>query len=321
VIAYSPSGLQVVAVVTALIVYAFAAGFALSRLARRREGRLIAWTVFLGGVSAVSLLTASEPAGFRMLALVGYALVAMKAIVVVEERGRGLRPPTFARWSAFALGWPGMQPRLFSRPRAAPLPRAAALVVRGMARLGLGVAVLGLARALWIALESRALATVPLLVGLSLVLHFGLFDVAAGLWRLAGVPCDPLFRSPWRARSLSEFWARRWNLAFSEMTAIACYRPLADRLGRTRALFGGFVLSGLLHEMAISLPVKTGFGLPLVYFLLQGALVLYEERRGRAFAGWRGRAWTLFWLLAPLPLLFHPPFLAGTLWPLIGMEP
>ena len=29
---------------------------------------------------------------------------------------------------------------------------------------------------------------------------------------------------------------------------------------------------------------------------------------------------TLAWLLVPLPILFHRPFLAGVVWPLIGAE-
>src|SRR5206468_7769584 len=121
-----------------------------------------------------------------------------------------------------------------------------------------------------------------------------------------------------------EFWSRRWNLAFSEMTAIAIYQPLALRLGRGPALMAGFALSGLLHEMAISVPVRAGYGLPLLYFMIQGGLVLVERalsRNGHALDGWLGRAWAYFWLALPLPLLFHRPFLAGIVWPLIGIPP
>ena len=105
---------------------------------------------------------------------------------------------------------------------------------------------------------------------------------------------------------------------FSEMTAIAVYRPLAASVGRGPALLAGFALSGLLHEMAISVPVRAGFGLPLLYFLLHGILVLIEKalaRAGHPLRGWPGRAWAFFWLVAPLSILFHQPFLAGVIWP------
>jgi alginate O-acetyltransferase complex protein AlgI len=106
------------------------------------------------------------------------------------------------------------------------------------------------------------------------------------------------------------------------MTAISVYRPLCKRLGRGPALFAAFLFSGLLHEMAISLPVRGGFGLPLAYFGIHGGLVLLERRlmeRGLPLRGWVGRAWTILWLTLPLPLLFHGPFLAGIIWPLIGI--
>jgi alginate O-acetyltransferase complex protein AlgI len=64
--------------------------------------------------------------------------------------------------------------------------------------------------------------------------------------------------------------------------------------------------------MAISLPVRAGFGMPFLYFALHGALALLEPKRP-------GRAWTAFWILAPLPLLFHRPFVTRVLWPLIGI--
>ena len=157
-----------------------------------------------------------------------------------------------------------------------------------------------------------------------MTLHFGLFNLVAGAWRRAGVDCRPLFVAPLRSTSLGEFWGRRWNLAFSQMTAIAIYQPLVRRAGRRAALAASFLGSGLLHELAISVPVRAGYGLPLAYFALHGALVMAEGRLARAGrpidrVAWAGRAWTLAWLVVPLPILFHRPFLAGVAWPLIGM--
>jgi alginate O-acetyltransferase complex protein AlgI len=185
-----------------------------------------------------------------------------------------------------------------------------------------GAACIALARLAWTATHSHLLATALLLPGLSLVLHFGICNVLAGSWRLAGVACDELFREPWRSQNLAEFWSRRWNLAFSQMTAIAVYRPLAPKWSRGGAVMAGFLVSGLLHEMALSVPVRGGYGLPFLYFALHGALVSIEralERRGHRLSGSVGWTWAFVWLVGPLPLLFHRPFLSGIVWPLIGI--
>lgn len=65
-----------------------------------------------------------------------------------------------------------------------------------------------------------------------------------------------------------------------------------------------FLASGLLHELAITLPVRSGFGLPTLYFVLHGALVLLEKRRGRDF----GKIPALLAIVLPLGLLFPPEF-------------
>jgi alginate O-acetyltransferase complex protein AlgI len=192
----------------------------------------------------------------------------------------------------------------------------------GAARIAAGALLVAAAKAAWSWWGSPIATAALLLVGLSLVLHFGLCNVVAAGWRRLGIDCGPLFRAPARSRSLEEFWGRRWNLAFSEMAAAAVYRPLSPWIGRGAALYAVFLLSGLLHEVAITVPVRAGHGGPAIYFALHGALVLIERalaRRGRPIGGVFGRAWTAVWLIAPLPLLFHPPFVRATLWPLIGI--
>jgi alginate O-acetyltransferase complex protein AlgI len=192
---------------------------------------------------------------------------------------------------------------------------------RGARHIAIGFVLMLLGRLAWVHTGDPLLVTVLVMPALSLIVHFGVCHVTAGAWRQRGVACEALFRAPLRSQNLSEFWAHRWNLAFSEMTATAAYRPLIGSIGRGPALVAAFALSGLLHEMAISVPVGAGYGLPLAYFVLHGVLVLVERalaRAGRPLGGWVGRTWAIFWVVAPLPLLFHAAFVNGVILPLVG---
>jgi hypothetical protein len=55
-------------------------------------------------------------------------------------------------------------------------------------------------------------------------------------------------------------------------------RPVEARFGGNVGLMAIFVVSVLLHELAITLPVRIGFGLPTLYFTLHGMLTLLEKR-------------------------------------------
>ncbi len=324
--AYTPRDPGAILGTAALLATILLLGWGGACSGRTRAARPAAWALTLVAVTAVERLDADEPAGVRMLAIIGVLLYSMKAVVAVEARAQGSSPLPLGRWLGFAALWPGMRPGPFAGAGAAPLRGAGHLVGHGAGRIVIGFALVAMARLTWIETRSRLLATTLLLPGLSLIVHFGLFEMLTGAWRWAGVDCKPLFRSPLRSTSLAEFWGRRWNLAFSEMTALALYQPLARRAGRRAALAVSFLGSGLLHELAISVPVRAGYGLPLSYFAMHGSLMMIEGRLARAGRPigrrpWVGRAWTLGWLLGPLPILFHRPFLAGVAWPLIGIDP
>ncbi|MFL5342223.1 MAG: wax synthase family protein [Gemmataceae bacterium] len=319
--AYWPHEPTRLAIVAALFAVELALGFALPRLPGRRRARLLAWLLTGGAGVLVERITADEPSGLRMIALILGVLYGLKAIVAVES-GTRLSP---LRWLGFCVLWFGMRPEPFRKAGGPPQLGVRRLLVHGLVLLLAGAVLMVTAWGVWRASRSRWLATPPLLVGLSFVLHFGFFNVFAALWRWLGVDCRPLFRAPILATGLNEFWSKRWNLAFSEMTAVAVYRPVAASLGRRAGIFASFVVSGALHELAISVPVKAGYGLPMAYFLLHGVLVLTETalaRHGRPIDNHPilGRVWTLAALALPLPLLFHPPFLAGVVWPLIGIN-
>jgi hypothetical protein len=306
--------------------------FGITRLPNSRLARWLAWSLLIVAFVAIERSLDGQPPGFRMVAIILVQLFALKGVVSVESHIAGeprLRP---AAWFIFSAGWLGMRPAAFAGVPGPARMGAGRLIRMGIARLLAGAGLIAAARASWVltsgALDESArlfLATALLLPGISLVLHFGLLNISAGSLRRLGAECHPLFRAPLKSKSLTEFWGRRWNLAFSEMATLAVVRPLRPHIGQKTAMAAAFLFSGLLHETAISVPVQAGYGLPMLYFLLHGVAVLIErrlERAGRPIhrRAWLGRLWTLAWLLLPLPILFHPAFLAGCAWPLIGID-
>ena len=322
---YQPNSASAVAGVAVAVGLMVLASRILARGRDRGASRVLAWSIGPMAVAAVHLIAVDEPAGVRMLALVAIVWCWMKTVVLVEAKAHGVAPLPFGRWLTFTLLWPGMRPQLLAKRVQGALPGAGALALRGTLCVVIGISLLLAAHWLWRETKSAPAATPAILVGLSLILHFGLFA-----WWVAGARCfgfdvRELFQSPHRSRSLGEFWSRRWNIPFSEMIQGSIYRPLAKAKGREVATIAGFLFSGVLHEIGISLPVQAGFGLPFLYFALHGALILLERsltRRGRGgfLNGGPGRLWTAFWLIAPLPILFHRPCLEGIVWPILGIH-
>ena len=281
-----------------------------------RAPSLLAPIAGLGAVLLVDILTRPLDPVLRMTAVVICGLAVVKILVLLRTR------PQLTQGAAVAFAlWPGMDPTPFEHPR--PIPQAQVLA---RVRDAFGWLLLG--GCLVAVLHLGAAALPPMLVGLvalvaaSLVLHFGLLGLVTALLWHRGHPVQPLFDRPLLAHSLSEFWGRRWNRAFSDMLRILLVRPLRGRLPRPVLVALGFFLSGVLHEAALSLPVLDGWGGPLVYFALHAGLVLFEQHRKPDWLqGPLGRLWTLTWLVAPLPLLFHPPFIGRVLLPLLGLEP
>jgi alginate O-acetyltransferase complex protein AlgI len=149
------------------------------------------------------------------------------------------------------------------------------------------------------------------MIGIILILHFGLFHLLAVGWRIAGLDAEPIMDAPLRSKSLSEFWGRRWNAAFNRLTLDFVFRPLARRHGTTIATMAAFLVSGLIHELLTSLPAGAGYGLPTVYFLLQGIGILTE----RALPQIRGQIFTIVITAVPAFWLFHPPFVRNVILP------
>jgi alginate O-acetyltransferase complex protein AlgI len=225
------------------------------------------------------------------------------ALVYLVFKAMTTRRLAFGRAVGYWTLWPGMDARPFVDTRPASGP---GLMAWGVVKMALGAACLTLRTG------CPVVDVLLVFAGIGLLVHFGICDVLAGFWRARGVAVERLFVNPAASRSLGEFWGRRWNLAFHAVARDFVFRPAARRWGPAVGILAAFFFSGLLHELLLSVPVGGGYGLPTGYFMLHGLLVLAERKWALT-----GRAWTLFWVLAPAPLLFHPWFVRAIIWPIV----
>jgi len=157
------------------------------------------------------------------------------------------------------------------------------------------------------------------MLGLILLLHFGSFQILSRIYQRLGVNAEPLMAAPLRSRSLSEFWGKRWNLGFRQLSYELIFRPTSRSLGAGLAGFLVFVASGLIHDLVISLPARAGYGLPTSYFLIQGLGVTVERSSvGKQLGLRRGaRGWLFMAAVTGGPVfwLFHPTFVERVILP------
>ena len=227
------------------------------------------------------------------------------------------------RQAAYLLAWPGLDAGAFLDPRPHPPVRRP---TRGEWALAAGKLILGVALTWGVA--RLVPADLPLLrgwvgmAGLVFLLHFGAFHLISCAWRTAGVNARPLMDWPVRSTSLAEFWGRRWNTAFRDLAHRFLFRPLAARLGPRAGLAAGFLFSGLVHDLVISVPAGGGYGWPTLYFVTQGVGLLIERSRvGKRMglgSGWWGRAFAAVVVAGPAYGLFHPPFVRNVVVPFLA---
>jgi hypothetical protein len=236
------------------------------------------------------------------------------------EEGRWIHASA-ARVAGYFLAWPGMNAKEFLDCAATATKFAAIEWFWAATKTLIGAGLI------WLAVKripcGQDLLTGWMgLVGLAFFLHFGVFHLLSLLWRAGGVNAQPLMRSPALAVSVGEFWGTRWNMAFNQLVHRFVFRPLA-RKGHARiGCLAAFGASGLVHDLVISVPAGGGWGLPSIYFLLQGCAVLIERSEmGQALSlrhGWRGWLFTMMATAGPAFVLFHPPFIRNIVLPMLA---
>jgi hypothetical protein len=158
------------------------------------------------------------------------------------------------------------------------------------------------------------------MTGIVSVLHFGVSHLLSLVWRSFGVNARHIMDKPLLARSVSDFWGRRWNLAFRDLMHQFVLRPLAPIVGVSWATVAIFLVSGVIHDAVISFTANGGWGLPTLYFLLQAGVVFVERSSlgrwiglGHGFVGW---LFAFAVVALPAGLLFHGPFIAHVVVPM-----
>lgn len=292
-------------------VFSVVALLAVFRVESGAARKTVGWLLPICAVAAMLLFGAQLLPWQRLLASTLALLFLLKATITLQ------RPRSeVIEYSKFGLGlyftvWPGMNPspfRVRSGVDVALLKSSERLFVRGAIVAVCGVA-LAIATSVFAPHIPRVLVGWLGIAAFLMTLHFGVSDVLTFAIRWIGFPVGVLFDAPLRSVSLRDFWSRRWNLAFVEMDKALFIKPLHRKFGALGAIIGVFFISGVLHEMALSYVANAGWGGPMFYFLLHGALVLFESKIQieKRWPLWVSRVWTWFWLLAPLPLLFHAP--------------
>lgn len=268
------------------------AGPVLANLRQAWLRRLLGWTVLAASVAGAHFcLEGSDPI-LRMVGICCVLLGGMKGLVYAEWAGK--LPP--GRYLVFALLWFGMDPGNF-RTRRRGLGWKPDILV------GLALMLAGTLGA-WLVWAMGWRQILVMFVPMSVGFHFGALRVLKGVLRAAGFPVRTLFPNVLEAQGLGDFWSRRWNVGYSQMMQRLVGRPVEKLAGPGAGLMAVFLASGVLHELAITLPVQSGFGLPTLYFTLHGLLALLERKLGRPL----GKIPALLLVAVPLGLLFPPAF-------------
>ncbi|KAF8640260.1 hypothetical protein AX16_010155 [Volvariella volvacea WC 439] len=87
----------------------------------------------------------------------------------------------------------------------------------------------------------------------------------------------PVFDSPWRSTSLTDFWAKRWHQIFRDnFISVGAY-PLSLLIGRVGGVLGAFFISGVLHNFGLwGMGRGAEFSSMGGYFLVMGVGLILE---------------------------------------------
>jgi len=130
-------------------------------------------------------------------------------------------------------------------------------------------------------------------------------DLVRVVSELCGVRFAAVHDHPYRSKTLSEFWSRRWNRTAARWFRQYAFLP-ARAAGIATALFALFAVSGIMHAYLVAAVIPLPW-MVTAFFLAQPILLLAERQmRMRQWPDLAARTWTIATLTALLPLLLIP---------------
>jgi hypothetical protein len=300
-----------IAIITLLV------GFVCMKMPQKKHLRALVWIVPVLDIAGGYWLVNDGRPWYKMLAYIFLLFLGMKAVTATYRYPAAGRL-NLLQWLAYSLGWPGMDPAPFEQLGKGKTVVQKTTFVSGIISFVRGILLLFLlANLLPLAWLPNYVLCLLSFIPIIMIFHAGLFNIGAAVWALVGVNLTPLMDAPWRSNSVSNFWGRRWNIAFIQMTRISLFMPLAKKGKPTLALLLSFFISGIFHEVALTLPVGAGYGLPMCYFVLQALFVLAERKYFHLFNPFLKKLWTILCLMLPFPLLLHPAFIHKVMIPFL----
>ena len=145
---------------------------------------------------------------------------------------------TSLRSVAYLLAWPGMDATAFLGSAHVRKP-GPSLWCWALAKTCIGILLM------WVCAR-HVPASLPLLRGwvgllaLILLLHFGTFELVALAWQAAGVNAQAIMQKPLSSQSLSEFWGKRWNLGFRQLSHEFVFPAIAQNYRHASRDASGF---------------------------------------------------------------------------------
>ena len=131
--------------------------------------------------------------------------------------------------------------------------------------------------------------------------HIGML-IGRHLLRQPASYWPPLFRRPWMATSIRDFWSDRWHQSLRHIFVVFGARPGGRFLGRAGAVMGAFAVSAFIHYLGLwGSGHGTEFHIDGGFFLLMGLGAImegaFQRATGLRVGGWLGWLWTMSWTL------------------------